>query len=95
MTVYTEQKESYAFANWTEPTATDNVDLVVNAVSSGPKPGDKFYLDDGIVTVVYTAADEAGNMAIPCSFNIIVDGKSVVFVIIYIVVLYLWQRMLF
>ena len=56
--------------SWTEPTATDNSELV--NVMSTHHPGDSFQI--GTTTVTYTAIDPSSNMA-NCTFSVVVTGS--------------------
>ena len=56
--------------SWTEPTATDNSELV--NVTSTHHPGDSFQI--GTTTVTYTAIDPSSNMA-KCIFSVVITGS--------------------
>ncbi len=61
-----------AEVTWTPPTATDLCsDLIV--YEGSPDPGSIF--DAGTTTVIYTATDESGNVAI-CTFDVVVEDTE-------------------
>jgi gliding motility-associated-like protein len=58
--------------NWVVPTATDNCGVA--SFNSTYNPGDTFPL--GTTVVSYIATDLAGNVALPCTFKVIVNKIS-------------------
>lgn|GEM_PF-2207982 len=72
--VYAEATSSAgAIVNYTEPTATDNVDLSVLVVCL-PPTGSLFAL--GSTPVTCNATDTAGNIATPVNFNVVVQDTT-------------------
>ncbi len=62
-------------ATWTEPTATDNCTAAGSLIRTrSHAPGSVFPV--GTTTVTYTFADAAGNVSLPCSFNVVVTDNT-------------------
>ena len=69
--IYQAISGSEASVTWTEPSFTDNVEVV--RVTSTKKPGDTFQI--GSLTVLYEAFDAAGNKE-GCSFIVQLTRES-------------------
>ena len=80
-TVYVEANFDYALATWDIPIATDNHDpTVMVTLEEGLSPGSQFTIrPSNVHEIVYGAADEAGNVAVECSFSVIVQRKTSTF----------------
>ena len=77
VTVYTDANSDEVSVTWDLPTVSDNHDddVILNQ-TAGPTPGSFFSLTpQSIHTVTYEASDDAGNEAIPCSFQVIVQRE--------------------
>lgn len=61
--------------NWIVPTASDNCDVTL---TSTYEPGDIF--DIGTTTVIYTAADNAGNST-TCSFDVTISSTPIISIV--------------
>ncbi len=71
LTVPTDQGVSTAQVNWTEPTASDNSQMV--SLDSDVASGSVFNL--GLTVVTYTAVDGVG-LTSTCRINVTVEGKT-------------------
>ena len=71
--VFADKGQFSSFANWSEPTASDNSGLLPKVTSNFKSPPVR--LNQGDHVVLYTAWDSAGNRGF-CSFKVSVVGKG-------------------
>ena len=68
----TDPTQPNAIASWTEPTATDNSNVVTITVDHSQE----FKFPIGVTPVTYTATDDSGNSVVATSFYVTVNGEK-------------------